>query len=96
MEHTPGLETSPPGSDTLEVAGGPQAHAGRGAGRVPLGVSLREPTPRRTLSADAQPSRWVSAAYIAVVAPSHPTGRPHRRADRRALRPLTAPKDDAV
>jgi hypothetical protein len=22
MEHTPGLETSPPGSDTLEVAGG--------------------------------------------------------------------------
>ena len=21
MEHTPGLETSPPGSDTLEVAG---------------------------------------------------------------------------
>jgi hypothetical protein len=25
MEHTPGLETSPPGGDTLDVAGGARA-----------------------------------------------------------------------
>ena len=40
MEHTPGLETSPPGSDTLEVEGGAShlrsAASGRFRGLAPL------------------------------------------------------------
>jgi hypothetical protein len=51
MEHTPGLETSPPGGDTLDVAGGVGALAPVPSSRlIAAGIAHRAVIERRTIA----------------------------------------------